>query len=433
MQPTQLSTLTGLSLIDTTNRSGSIQLPETTEEVGRVLTFKDQMNNFPYSSLTILTDPNDTFEDGSQSKTMTYTGEYITLVAGTDNVWYQTAGQRTDSLQVSTVNVYNNMTMYGPTGAYGILQTQSGTDLTWNGLSVLSQTGGTGITGGTGNTGATGTTGPAGSATNTGATGITGANGVDGANSRRWAFQPNFLNALNSGTFAFNGPKPTQTTILKIHPVDNRGVLVFDWLNGLLLSINLYPKSGLLQITQSNNTTIFSVFQVESGFYDAVAAIFIFTVNFVAGNSFNAQLPAGDYSIAWNVQGATGPTGPILYSPPPSPVIVIPSNPIMTSAIVDLTTAVDGSRYYIRSDAALTTLTFNTPSTWSTEHNYWHIYIKNGSANNVNVFQTSNSANSAIINNGNTQIRDSIIYRLSPGQNNPFMYIYWTGTKLSLI
>jgi hypothetical protein len=430
---TQLSTLTGLSLIDTTNRSGSIQLPETTEEVGRVLTFKDQMNNFPYSSLTLLTDPNDTFEDGTQSKTMTYAGEYVTLVAGTDNVWYQTAGQRTDSLQVSTLNVYNNMTMYGPTGAYGILQTQSGTDLTWNGLSVLSQTGGTGITGATGNTGATGTTGPAGSATNTGATGITGANGVDGANSRRWAFQPNFLNALNSGTFGFNGAKPTQTTIIKIHPVDNRGVLVFDWLNGLLLSINLYPKSGLLQITQTNNTSIFSVFQVASGFYDAAAAIFIFTVTFVAGNSYNTQLPTSDYSIAWIVQGATGPTGPILYSPPPSPVIVIPNNTVTTTAIVDLSSAADGTRYYIRSDAALTTLTFNTPSSWSTEHNYWHIYIKNGSNNNVNVVQTSNSANSAAINNGNTQIRDSIIYRLSPGQNNPFMYIYWTGTKLALI
>lgn len=430
---TQLSTLTGLSLIDTTNRSGAIQLPDTREEVGRVLTFKDQMNNFHVSSLTLLTNPNDTFEDGAQTMTLTYAGESITLVAGTDDVWYQTAGQRTDALKVSTISVYNNVTIYGPTGAYGILQTQSGTDLTWNGRSIISQTGGTGITGDTGPSGATGTTGPPGSATNTGSTGATGANGVDGANSRRWAFQPNFLNTLNSGAFSYNGNKPTVTSIIKIHPIDNRGVLVFDWLNGLLLSINLYPKSGLLQITQSNNTSIFSVFQVASGFYDAANAVFIFSVSFVAGNSFNTQLPTGDYSIAWIIQGATGPTGPILYSPSPSQVIVIPANPAATTATVDLTTVAEGSRYYIRSDASLTTLTFNTPNTWSTERNYWHIYIKNGSANNVNIIQTSNSSNPAQINNGDNQIRDSVIYRLLAGQNNPFMYIYWTGTKLSLI
>lgn len=433
MQASQLSTLTGLTLVDTTNRSGSIMLPETTEEVGRVLTFKDQMNSFPNSTLTLLTNSKDTFEDGTQEKTLNYAGEYLTLVAGTDSVWYQTSAQRLDAIKVSTVNVHNNVTLYGPTGAYGILQTQSGTDLTWNGLSILSQTGSTGITGNTGNTGPTGTTGPAGSATNTGATGTTGANGVDGGNSRRWTFQSNFLITLNSGAFAFNGPKPTQTTIIKINPVDNRGVLVYDWLNGLLLAINLYPKSGLLQITQSNDTSVFSVFQVVSGFYDAALAIFIFTVSFVAGNSYNTQIPVSEYSIAWNLQGATGPTGPVFYSPQPVPVIVIPSNPAFTTTTVDLTTAADGSRYYIRSDAALTSLTFNTPSSWSTERNYWHIYIKNGSANNVDVFQTSNSANSAAINNGNNQVRDSIIYRLSPGQNNPFMYIYWTGTKLSLI
>ena len=45
----QISSLTGLTLIDTTNTSGSINLPQISGQVGRILTFKDSNNNFANS------------------------------------------------------------------------------------------------------------------------------------------------------------------------------------------------------------------------------------------------------------------------------------------------------------------------------------------------------------------------------------------------
>ncbi|NDB84728.1 MAG: hypothetical protein EB127_18785, partial [Alphaproteobacteria bacterium] len=86
----QISSLTGLTLIDTTNTSGSINLPQISGQVGRILTFKDSNNNFANSTCTLYTAYTDSFEDGTQALTLLYSGESITLIAGEDNVWYQT-------------------------------------------------------------------------------------------------------------------------------------------------------------------------------------------------------------------------------------------------------------------------------------------------------------------------------------------------------
>jgi hypothetical protein len=114
-------------------------------------------------------------------------------------------------------------------------------------------------------------------------------------------------------------------------------------------------------------------------------------------------------------------------------VVVISNNTTDTSLTINLANIQAGTRYYIRYDGSLTSLTFDIPITWSNERKNWYIYIKNGSINNVNIFRTIGGNFSVPINNGVTTVRNSTIYTLTNNQNNDFMYIYWTGTSLILI
>jgi len=307
----QISSLTGLTVVDTRNKSGNIQLPQISSNLGRVLSFKDGYNNFANSSVTLVASENDVFENGLSSMALSYSGESLTLIAATNNVWYQTLGQKTNNLKTSTIDVITNLALHGisTNSGIGVLQTNTGADLLWNGANILSFTGATGTTGPIGSTGPYGLTGPPGIATNTGASGATGAYGIDGANSRRWAYQSNYNLAPNPGYFTLNNALPALANVLHIQPTDTKGVLVYDWLDTLLLSIDLYANSGTIQITRVTDTSIFALYRVQSGFYDNINVQFNFNVVYIGGNSYMTSFPPGDYSISWVVQGATGTTG----------------------------------------------------------------------------------------------------------------------------
>jgi hypothetical protein len=308
---TQLSSLTGLTLIDTTNNSGSIVLPQISSNIGRVLTFKDKSNNFSQSSVTLLTSPNDSFDNGSSSLTLSYSGEYVNLIAGSDNVWYQTVSQKTNVLQTSTINIANSIILQKTdTGIQnGVLKSIDGVNLLWNDVNIQSVTGTTGPKGLEGLTGSTGPVGPAGIVANTGATGATGTLGIDGANSRRWDYESNFNTTLVNRRFSLNNSIPAYSNILKISATDLTDVVVYDWLDALLLAINLYPNSGFIQITKTRDTSVFAVYKVLSGFYDNINTLFRYDVLYVAGNSYMQAFSVGEYSISWVLQGVTGTTG----------------------------------------------------------------------------------------------------------------------------
>jgi hypothetical protein len=125
-----------------------------------------------------------------------------------------------------------------------------------------------------------------------------------------------------------------------------------------------------------------------------------------------------------------GPTGPM---PPFSNIVVISNNPSATSISIDLSSVQSGTRYYLRYDGALTSVTFNTPLNWNIERLNWFIFIKNGSPLNVNVFQTTGGIYPQAINAETTTLRDSTLYGLANNNNGEFMYIYWNGTSLVML
>ena len=62
--PIQLSTFTGLTLVDTQVNPGSIELPPTASQVGRIITFKDKHASFSVNPLTLQCVGSDRFENG---------------------------------------------------------------------------------------------------------------------------------------------------------------------------------------------------------------------------------------------------------------------------------------------------------------------------------------------------------------------------------
>ena len=170
----QISTLTGFTLVDTSLNPGVIQLPLSSLQPGRSITFKDEFGTFGTNTLTLVCILTDTFEDGTTSKTLSYNGESLTLIAGNDGRWYKTNSQRWIETEVSTINVNNSVTIFGQNGVGGLLTTDDGVNLFWNTTNI------NGSSTNTGATGPTGVTGPNGDAVNTGATGPTGMTGMTG-------------------------------------------------------------------------------------------------------------------------------------------------------------------------------------------------------------------------------------------------------------
>jgi hypothetical protein len=84
---------TELNLINTSVRSGTIDLPPVSSLLGRILTFKDSQGTWGQSSFTLSTvGLFDKFEDGTNLKTFQNLWGATTLYAGTNNRWYILGG-----------------------------------------------------------------------------------------------------------------------------------------------------------------------------------------------------------------------------------------------------------------------------------------------------------------------------------------------------
>lgn len=95
---------TELSLINTTNSSGTITLPLTSLSPGRVISYKDIEGTFNRNSLTLQCDGTDTFEDGGTIKVLRESYGSIQLVAS-GTKWYILNGTQVNSLQTVNFNV----------------------------------------------------------------------------------------------------------------------------------------------------------------------------------------------------------------------------------------------------------------------------------------------------------------------------------------
>ena len=111
-----VSTSTEIALIDARSNSGAITLPLTTQIPGRIITFKDTYGAGLYSTITLFTQGNDFFEDGTNQRTIANPYGNLTCFAGSTSRWYVTGGTSqnaftTNVLTVSSIWNFNYPTL----------------------------------------------------------------------------------------------------------------------------------------------------------------------------------------------------------------------------------------------------------------------------------------------------------------------------------
>ena len=86
------STATGISFIDSRNKSATLLLPSVTDIPGRILYVKDGNNAFGSSSITLSTQINQSFDNGLGLKTLQDTDGYVLLASDGVSKWRQIGG-----------------------------------------------------------------------------------------------------------------------------------------------------------------------------------------------------------------------------------------------------------------------------------------------------------------------------------------------------
>jgi len=104
MSSQTFSTFSEVGMIDARSQNGSITLPLTTDIPYRILTLKDIYGASAASSITLTTQGNDVFEDGSRSRILNGAFETTTLYAGQAGFWYTIGGSRLATAAIGTLS-----------------------------------------------------------------------------------------------------------------------------------------------------------------------------------------------------------------------------------------------------------------------------------------------------------------------------------------
>ena len=97
---------TGLVLVDARPQAGRCFLPLSASLLGRTVTIKDQFGVAAVSSIQIITNSPDTFEDGSSSRWINQGYGFMTIAATASNVWTVTGGTRQPAFHASTISTF---------------------------------------------------------------------------------------------------------------------------------------------------------------------------------------------------------------------------------------------------------------------------------------------------------------------------------------
>jgi hypothetical protein len=146
------------------------------------------------------------------------------------------------------------------------------------------------------------------------------------------------------------------------------------------------------------------------------------------GNSAYELLAGQGAQGAQGLKGDTGPQGSVSLPD----VIFIPADTVITSYFIDLSNISASTRFVIRKNSQLDTLTFGTSSSTLPQTNYY-IYLKNLGTLDVNVYHAPGFENPHLINSANQYVDTSIIYKPTANQNSTFQYIFWDGTDLCMV
>ena len=116
------STTSGVGVVDTRTRSGTITLPLTTQIPNRYLQIKDLYGSFGSSSLTLSTQLGESFDDRTTSKLLTDPFSFMTLYAASTGRWAVLAGTQTIQQTMSSLIVSS---ITSQTGQFQVLSSLS--------------------------------------------------------------------------------------------------------------------------------------------------------------------------------------------------------------------------------------------------------------------------------------------------------------------
>ena len=97
---------TGLVLADARPQAGRCFLPLSASLLGRTVTIKDQFGAATASSIQIITNAPDTFEDGTSSRWINNDYGFMTIAATASNVWTVIGGTKQPTFQASTISTF---------------------------------------------------------------------------------------------------------------------------------------------------------------------------------------------------------------------------------------------------------------------------------------------------------------------------------------
>lgn len=97
-----IATNTGLLFINTQTRPGTLVIPDIYTLPGRVITFKDTVGSFQFSTLTLATQSTQVIDNQIISSIQTTRFGWTTLTGGPNNSWFVTGGTQLNSLTTST-------------------------------------------------------------------------------------------------------------------------------------------------------------------------------------------------------------------------------------------------------------------------------------------------------------------------------------------
>lgn len=99
-----LSTFTEIGLVDARASAGVLIVPKSSDIPGRVITYKDIYGAVGNSTIALLTSTGDTYEDGTNYRTLTSAYDFITLYAGSTTMWYTIGGTQFNGFRTNTLS-----------------------------------------------------------------------------------------------------------------------------------------------------------------------------------------------------------------------------------------------------------------------------------------------------------------------------------------
>jgi len=99
-----LSTFAEVGLVDARASAGTLIVPSSRDIPGRVITYKDIYGAVGNSTIALLTSTGDTYEDGTNYRTLTTAYDFITLYAGSTTKWYTIGGTQFNGFRTNTLS-----------------------------------------------------------------------------------------------------------------------------------------------------------------------------------------------------------------------------------------------------------------------------------------------------------------------------------------